>query len=191
MNTVQFSQQWLLQTIKYFRAFGFFRKQSDKSDEELATAIISWRAEVSGEDLNPSSIFSDLIVLSFDEERIWWKDTEADVCSGTTVYVQTIKEWSAISRGTFLPENVREDWTTEEGPIELTFFHNSQAIKLTPQYLDDYIDLGLLMLINSLIRSSGIQFELYKPFDQTGFIVALTASEKRRLETERGWQFAK
>jgi hypothetical protein len=46
-------------------------------------------------------------------------------------------------------------------------------------------------LINSLIRDSGIRLELYAPFDQTGFIVALTASEKKRLEKERGWRFAK
>lgn len=168
-----------------------FRKIATKADEELATAIATWRADLSGEDLNPAEYLADLIVLGFDDERIWWRDTEADVGSGNTVYVQTLKEWSAISRGTFLPENVREDWTTEEGPIELTFVHRGQVVKLTPQYLDDYIDLGLLTSINSLIRNSGIRLELYKPFDQTGFIVALTASEKKRLEQERGWQFAK
>lgn len=31
VNTVNSSKQWLLQTVGYFRAFGFFQKDSDKS----------------------------------------------------------------------------------------------------------------------------------------------------------------
>lgn len=60
---------------------------------------------------------------------------------------------------------------------------------LYPEYLEGY-DLGLPVQINALISDTGMQFELYKPFDQTGFVLALTADEKR-LQTERGWHFAK
>ena len=52
-------------------------------------------------------------------------------------------------------------------------------VTLYPEYLEDYTDLGLLVQINALISDTGMQFELYKPFDQTGFVLALTADEKK------------
>ena len=32
-------------------------------------------------------------------------------------------------------------------------------------------------------------FEIYEPFDQTAFMVVLTAAERQRLENERHWRF--
>ena len=54
---------------------------------------------------------------------------------------------------------------------------------------DDYIDLGILVDINRAIAPSGRQFELYEPFDQTAFVVCLTADQKHAL-IQRGWAFA-
>jgi len=184
-------QEWLLQTIKYFRSVGFFEKHSRLSDHELATMLTQWREEQWSEGYDPSSKLSELSLLSWDEDRVWWKDTEADVCSGRTVYKKTIKEWGNISRGAFLPESIQETWKSEEGPVEISFTHDGRLIILHPEYLEDYIDLGLLVQINALISDTGLQFELYKPFDQTGFVLVLTADEKGRLQTERGWRFAK
>lgn len=185
------SQEWLLHTIRYFRSIGFFETHSHLSDHELAAMLRQWREKQWGKDFDPSSIFSELGLLSWDKDRVWWKDTEADVCSGRTAYKRTITEWSNISRGTFLPENIQETWRSEQGPIEISCIQRGRLVTLHPEYLEDYIDLGLLVQINALISDTGMQFELYKPFDQTGFVLTLTADEKRRLQTERGWHFAK
>jgi hypothetical protein len=68
--------------------------------------------------------------------------------------------------------------------------NESRRYVLHPQFLDDYIDLGIWSEINQIIGTTGMRFELYEPFDQTAFVVALSADEKRRLQKERGWNFA-
>jgi hypothetical protein len=104
------------------------------------------------------------------------------------VYKKTLQEWSAISRGSFHPSNIVEDWHTEDGPIEISFAYLDQRIVLHPKFLNDYIDLDILVQINDLIQE--VQFELYQPFDQTGFVVALTSVEKENLQKKRKWLFA-
>lgn len=191
MNTSETIEKWLLKSIKQFRSMSFFERQRELTDHELAIEILAWREERWGERFDPTNIFSELSLLSWDEDRVWWNDTEADVVSGRSTYKKTIQEWSYISRGAFLPSDIQEYWETEDGPIKISFSHNDQFITLHPDYLEDYIDLGLLRQINALINNTGLQFELYKPFDQTGFVVVLNVVEKNRLITERGWQFTR
>ena len=59
---------------------------------------------------------------------------------------------------------------------------------LTPAYLEDWIDPGILVPINESIADSGRRFELYKAFDQTAFVITLTDAERLALEG-RGWCF--
>lgn len=184
-------KEWLLQSVIYFRELGFFRKYQSMSDEELATMIGGLHKEEWDEDINPENEFSDLLLVKWDKDRIWWDDTEADVCSGNSVYKQVLIEWSEISRGTFFPENVQEHWESEEGPITITFTHNQQNIQIHPQYLDDYIDISILSQVNYLIGKSGKEYAVYLPFDQTAFIIVVTKSEKRKLQKERNWRFAR
>jgi len=181
----------LLETIRYFRKIGFFSGYESISDGVLAQTLENFYREKSGKEYDPSSRSDELCVLEFDENRVWWEDTEADVCNGNEIYIETLKEWGAISRGAFTPENLEENWASEEGPITVTFTLNGQKNRIYPRYLDDYIDVDILGQINKLIRKTGLQFAAYEAFDQTAFVVALTTREKHRLERERGWRFAK
>lgn len=182
-----------LNDIKYLRHIGFFDTFKSLSDEELKNACEQLFRDEWGEDgFYMPSKYTDLsLLLLLDKDRVWWRDTEADVCSGNSVYVETLQEWSVISRGTFMPENIREEWADEDGPVKLTFTLQGKPREIAPRFLNDYIDVGILSQINKFLVDSGIRFELYKPFDQTAFVVALTPHEKTTLERERGWQFAR
>lgn len=182
------SENTFTSTIHFFRSIGFF-DQYEGSDKELANMLVKEHIEKWGKPYDPTDQYSDLTLLSLDTSRIWWKDTEADVCSGNSVYKRTLQEWSLISRGAFLPENITEYWETEEGPIQVNFDHENSSYVLQPEFLDDYIDLRLLSQINRLIMANGKNFEMFRPFDQTGFVVVLTGDEKKLLQRERGWQF--
>jgi hypothetical protein len=133
----------------------------------------------------------DLILLGLDGKRVWWGDTEADVCRENGVYVRTLKKWSAISRGAFMPEDIQEFWKRDEGPIKITFTHKSRLCKLHPRHLGDFIDVGVLAEVNEIIEDTGIQFAVYDTRDQFAFVVALTDDEREKLQRERGWRFAK
>ena len=116
----------------------------------------------------------DLAVAEFDVDRVTWIDLEADVLDGNEVYVTTLKELGRISVGAFEPAEVTETWSSETGPIEVAFDIDGIQHELEPAYLEDWIDPGILTGINMIIADSGRRFELYRAFDQTAFMLALT-----------------
>ncbi len=182
--------EWLLQFVTFFRKLGFFPEYAALSDDELARKLESLHENEWGERIDPQNPFIDLLLLRWDKTRVWWEDTEADVCRENKVYTQTLQEWASISNGTFIPEHIQEKWEDEHGPITVTFTYHQQEIQLSPHYLDDYIDIDILLPINHCFRHSGKEFALYEAFDQTAFIVMLTSEEKQKLHNERKWRFA-
>lgn len=184
----QDADSWLIRSVKYFRSLGFFAEHTGLSDEQLAAHLTDAAKERHGV-INPGDELADLMLLSLDQQRVWWEDTEADVCAENKVYAETLRAWSAISRGTFAPENIVETWKTERGPVLVEFNFKGKPAALHPSYMDDYIDINILQSVNRLVVDTGIQFRLHAIFDQTAFIVALTLDEKKKLEKERGWRF--
>lgn len=170
------------------REIGLFADRAPLSDEALGVAIEQAVTETWGvRDDIPQNVL-DLAVAEQDHARVWWRDLEADVVDGNDVYVQTLAEWGEISVGAFEPTEITEDWDGAEGPVFVEFDHRGTRHFLAPAYLEDWIDPGILVGINGLIAGSGRRFELYKSFDQTAFLMALTDDERRALEA-RGWCF--
>jgi hypothetical protein len=130
----------------------------------------------------------DLAVAEQDRTRVWWRDLEADVSDGNDVYAQTVTEWGEISVGTFEPTEIIESWEGPEGPVTVDYVQSGITHTLTPGYLEDWIDPGIVVGINETIADSGRRFEMYKAFDQTAFVMALTDDERRAFEA-RGWCF--
>ena len=183
-------KNWLVETIEDFRSLNFFERYRQLPTAELAALMNDRFEQEWGKEPDPSRKTSELLLLAYDEDRVWWNDTEADVCSENAVYTQTLREWGTISRGAFLPHDVKEHWETEQGPIEISCALNGRPVKLYPDYREDYIDLNLLPQINKLLEKTNMRFELYEPVDQTGFVVVLTDREKKMLQKKRHWRFA-
>ncbi len=170
------------------RVIGLFADRAALSDEALGTAIEQAVADAWGApDEIPQNLL-DLVVAEQDHARVWWRDLEADVVDGNDVYAETLAEWGEISVGAFEPTSITETWDGAEGPVIVEFDQNGARRFLAPAYLEDWIDPGILVGINDLIAGSGRRFELYKSFDQTAFLMALTDDERRALEA-RGWCF--
>lgn len=72
--------------------------------------------------------------------------------------------------------------------MTVTFMLDGTPHAVTATYLEDWIDPGILAGINEAIADSGRRFELYRAFDQTAYVMALTDAERRSLEA-RGWCF--
>lgn len=170
------------------REIGLFADRAALSDQALGTTIEQAVADAWGApDEIPQNLL-DLAVAEQDHARVWWRDLEADVVDGNDVYAETLAEWAEISVGAFEPTGITETWDGAEGPVIVEFDQNGTRRFLAPAYLEDWIDPGILVGINDLIAGSGRRFELYKSFDQTAFLMALTDDERRALEA-RGWCF--
>ncbi len=188
-NAKQTLEEWGTKSVRFYRTLGFFNQYNALSDEDLSDQLLSLHGLEWGENIDPKDELADLQFLKWDEERVWWQDTEADVCGENKVYVQTLLEWGHISRGAFKPTNIEETWQSEEGPIAVAFSLDNTQHSIRPSYQDDYIDLSVVPQINNLIADSNLRFEIHTIFDQTAFIVMLTPEEKRLIERERKLNF--
>ena len=176
-------------SVDYIRHIGFFSNMKDFTDLEIYKKIDEKHHIDHGEYLKNNDPIHDLHIMCFDESRIWWDDTEAGVFSGNESYKTFITELAQISRGSFNPKEVTENWENDEGPIQVDYSLDNNNLSINPAYIDDYLDIEILREINKQISSSGYRFELFSPFDQTAFIIVLTEKEKTDLRRKRGWSF--
>ncbi len=201
------SETWAIENLPYFRRLDFFADLANETDEEVLAVI---RARYADEYTTPwrnagtmaptpppwkielGPPLSDLCLLRHDTSRVWWHDTECVYPPEHLAYRDAIIRWSTISRGAFSPIDVQERWGgTDEEPqdplVQITC--DQGTLTLTPSFDGDYFDLAILAPINAWLASRGVQLELCQAFDQTAFVVALNAKEKRQLEDQRGWTF--
>lgn len=186
-------RDWFTSLVAFYRPLAFFQHGpfSRKSDAQVAEDLYAEEVHTCMETYPgpPAADHRELRALAEDPKRVWWQDTEADVCPGNEEYVETLGEWARISRGAFSPGGVVERWEGEKGPVVVEFTLAGTRHRITPEYLDDYIDTGVLSQINRIIAPSGLRFEGIWPVDQSMFIVVLTPEEKQRIERERGLKF--
>lgn len=182
------SDDTVAERVAALRAIGLFADRETLSEAELASDVEAGMAVTFGaaEDVPPGIL--DLAAAEQDRARVWWRDLEADVIEGNDVYVQTLEEWADISVNAFAPTDIVESWDGSEGPVTIAFTDGGTTHELSPVFLEDWIDVGILVRINELIADSGRRFELYKAFDQTALVMALTDAERQALEA-RGWCF--
>jgi hypothetical protein len=177
-----------IERVAALRKLDFFASRTE-TDAELAVTIDDQSVAEFGRSPDPDNPISELVVAGVDDERVWWGDLEADVDPTNKVYETTLEDWSAISAGAFAPTEIEETWASPTGPLTVSFLLAGKRETLKPAYLEDWIDPSILTRINGLIAPNGRQFELYRAFDQTLFLIVLTADEKRALERDRGWCF--
>jgi hypothetical protein len=182
------SAESIAERIAAFRAIGLFADRDDVNDAALAAEVDAQLVELWGDTLDTAQPVTDLLVAEQDHARVWWRDLEADVTEGNEVYVTTIEELAAISVGSLDVEDVTETWAAPDGPVTVRFRVNGAKTVLEPAMLEDWIDPGILVALNEVVADSGRRFELYRAFDQTAFVMALTDDERRALEA-RGWCF--
>lgn len=168
--------------VRFYQELGFFAEKQPKSVVELFCA---------GHErpLDPCRPWDDVFLLRYSDGDVWTDDPEADVGAVNMVYSAVLPEWARISGGAFAPTDIGEHWESDEGPVTLTFQLAGKPEILLPRYLDDWIDLNVLQQINSLMASSGRQFECAMDVNYA-VVLCLTREQKRRMQVERGFPFA-
>ncbi|MBO9532529.1 MAG: hypothetical protein J7513_06110 [Solirubrobacteraceae bacterium] len=180
----------VLEAVRDDQQLGFFAGQ-DPTDV-AAVAERTYRRDW-GKPLKIATRYDELELLRNDRDRVWFQDIEADVLEGNESYALVFQEWARISRGAFKPSNVRERWSGENDPVEISFDLAGQRHTVQAQPQGDFYDLCVLTGgINPVIKASGKHFALWGPdadLGQEAFVVVLTEREQYELE-QAGWSFA-
>jgi hypothetical protein len=133
--------------------------------------------------------WDDVFLLAYAVVEVWADDTDADVCRRNEVYSTVLPQWARISHGSFAPMDITESWESERGPITIRFRLGEYQTSVSPDYLDDWIDLGVLQQINGLILSSRRQFECAVD-GNFALMLCLTPEQKRMMQKRRRFPFA-
>ena len=181
--------QWLVEFVRFFRALHFFEKYASMSDEALANLLAKWYVAAWERPIDLRDRLIDLRLISSDEARVWWRDLRIEVKEEAKMYVGLLSELSVISRGVFVPTDMDERWDDYRGPIVVSFSYHGDLLRVYPRFIGDELDIEVVFPISRIIEKTGVQFFIYKKFDDTALVVALTQQEKQLLEQYRGWQF--
>jgi hypothetical protein len=180
-----YTRDWLIERTRFYQSLAFFQNYTHLSDDELADEIIRLGREKTGE-LDDSRLFTegfDWLLLALDTERVLVAATDVLYAEeppeySFEVFVETLQNLSSISRGAFLPKNIRE---INSESIQLTV--NGQSFFLTPEGPPDD-PLILASQLNPMITDTGYQFKQWD-LSPDVFVLAMTTEEVEQL----GWKF--
>lgn len=175
--------------VEYFSRLQFFQAFKETDLVEKTSKIlqrVSWKWDSLHVLSCADQQTSDVYLLSIDRSRVWQRDLEF-ILPGAKGYEQTLSEWSSISRGCFVPQNIEETWDDDNfctvkfdiGSSQIEFKHSG----------GDMLDMRLRKVINSAIPAHGGQFEVCDTLGMPNFVFVLTPNEKQKLCTERHWAF--
>ncbi|MBW4419379.1 MAG: hypothetical protein KME13_09135 [Myxacorys californica WJT36-NPBG1] len=179
-----YTREWLVTRTRFYQSFGFFADYADLSDEELADQIIRLRQVETEREI--AKLFHeghDWLLLKLDAKRVL--STATDILYAEEppdynfdTFVETIQQLGSISRGAFIPQNIRE-----AEPSVIEFVLNGQSFSFVPEGPPDD-PLILVSQINPMIVETGYQFKQWD-LSPDVFIFAMTVEEVERL----GWRF--
>ncbi len=187
-------RSWLLGSVRFFQTLDFYAEYCGQTEDVLVDGVTNavdrvWGAEFPPEEAGDDPQLADMVLLLGDESRVWWRDLER-VIAGGDAYVSTLHEWAAISCGAFAPEDIVEQWHSQDGPAEILFTFRGQRHRVHhPNLRDDYLSMQILRDINRLIAESGYQFAVCDNLGLPNWVVVLKREEMTLLRSERGWSF--
>jgi hypothetical protein len=173
------------EVLRFYREMGFF---SDVDLGKPMSRLFSRFQNDYRKEYDPKNPWHDVLLLSYDQRRVWTGDPECDVCAENRVYTEVLREWAKISDGVFDPTNIEEVWQGEEGPVAVHFTLDGQRHTLHPTWAHDWLDLDILASINRIIGKIGKEFVCASDVN-FAVVFVLDGESKRRLATGRRFPF--
>lgn len=192
------SKEKVVENIQVLRLAGFFETYKNFSNEEIYDTIYANRkkrfTEIFESEYDPGMDLDAIQLAECDKTKMLFLDLEADVIKGNNIYVELIKTFSVLSNNVFKPENIKEKWESETGPIEVSFKSDGSIIKFQPEYQDDWLHESVFEVCNKEFKRKNIRITNCLSDDGNGYgqvvaIMRLTKKEQLFLENNFNWKF--
>ena len=192
-------EAWLLDGVKFYRKLGFFQQFQGQTDEEIVSRISATISDwekveyYGGRDrvrmhLDPGDPRAEPTLLCFAVGAGFaTPDLELGALPGNHVYVDTVADFAAISRGAFQPTNIREDWDEKGLTLRFTLDGDVHRLRLAgTDFPDrDWLDASMFLEIDRLLWAKGYHLVEYGPLEEQVYFV-LTEHERKTIEEQRG-----
>jgi hypothetical protein len=177
VNPYEFTPQWkniaafaLAEAAVTLQKLGFFDPQW--RPHRLVPNLAAQYEQRWGAAFDVNDERREIKLAALDEKRVWWRD-----CEDNDDYVTVLKEWSAISRGAFMPENIR----VEEGLVRFELAGKTRA--LAPQPNNGWLDLEALLQASDLL--DGFMFVSVPTGGQHACVICVDPEEYVQLKRRR------
>jgi hypothetical protein len=177
----------LVQAVGFYRGLGFFSEYADLPCDKLVSKLNAKYREKTNEPLDRRDSDADLWLLELDGCRVWGEDLKCGVMVEEDIYAGLVRRLGQISRGAFVPQDIKEVWESEKGPIRVEFRTSGVLHTLEPTYRGKWLDTDFLFKMAELFEGSGYELVIH-PGDRM-YATVLTPDEKRRIKRERGFVF--
>ncbi|MES2430753.1 MAG: hypothetical protein V4556_07425 [Bacteroidota bacterium] len=182
------------------RKLGFFEHFNTLDDKRLFDTLhkvrIAQHIKIFERYYDPGMELENSEIFSLDTTRTIFGDFEDDVCNGNKRYISLLTAFSNASGGRFLPKDIQEVWTSEKGPVRVTFLINKERIDFYPEYHDDWLSEKVIEIVNQqMVKNGNEKFYVFMNNDGLGLgqyflFVRLRDSQKDSIQSNLGWKFA-
>lgn len=194
------NQKEVKQTISDLRRLGFFENFHALNDEKLFDTLhkirIAHYSEIFKYYYDPGMDLEISETISLDTSRTIYGDFEDDVCKGNNRYVALLTAFSNASGGRFLPTQIKEDWSSEKGPIKVSFTIKEEQVEFSPEYHDDWLSEKAIDIINQqMIKDGNEKFYMFSNKDGWGLgqyflYIRLREAQKDSIQNRFGWKLS-
>lgn len=195
----EISMEQVLDNIQTLRNAGFFEVYESMSDLEVYDTIYADRkrrySEIFEKQYDPGMNLDAIQLAKCDRTKLLFIDLEADVAMDNNVYIEVINAFAILSNKKFEPTDIKEQWTSKTGPVEVSFKSNDSLIKFKPEYQNDWLHESVFKICQEELGRKNIRITDCLSDDGYGYgqaiaIMRLSEKEQKTLENKLNWKFA-
>lgn len=181
-----FHKSKILLYINTLKKAGFYQKLENQSVFSIAKYAYS-KQSYSG--ILYSVLFSpsrhELVIL----DSTKYTDIYPEVLAyeGANFYANLVHRFSLLSDGKFNPIQIKEDWKTKEGPLDLTYVSNGELVVLNPNIKKDWLDQDIVHHLKLELEKAGVRLKKLNQSD--GALIRIKPKEQKILEEKFDWSF--
>ena len=175
----------LVAVVAAFRAAGWFAWADERSDPELAAALMATWAAVGGEPLAVGDGELDWQLVVLDGRRTLWVDIEVGTVQEEIGYSALVRTLADLTGGALRVSRVSEDWDRVPDSVVLTATTSAGRRTLRLPEAGDMIHPGVVLAVNRWLRPTGVQFYFLDTGGQMAIVTRATEAERRALEAAR------
>ncbi|HTT92194.1 MAG TPA: hypothetical protein VMF65_21755, partial [Acidimicrobiales bacterium] len=178
----------VIEAVAAFRRAGWFQREKDRSDADLAMALNASCLAFWGWGLDERLARADDLdqrLICLDGERTIFLDSDAGVRPGYMAYRAVLNVLAKLSGGAYVVSRVKEDWDSDPDRVNVSFLLNGTQCSFSLLDMGRFLDPALVPELNRLLPVSGPHYWFVDNGGSTCPITRATDQERRTLEGVR------
>ena len=178
----------VLEAVAAFRRAGWFQREKNRSDADLAMVLNAACVAFWGWGLDERLAKADDLderLICLDGARTIFLDSDAGVRPGYMAYRAVLSVLAELSGGAYVVSRVEEDWDSDPARVTVSFWLNGTKCSFSLLDMGRFLNPAFVTELNGLLPASGPRYWFVDNGGSTCPITRATDQERRALEAVR------